>query len=313
MFKIITKPTKEGEIQNYVQYRNESEQGCEMIMFDTVADMTEACKVNVGNGTWKIGNSAGDDKWTFGSDYPTLKETNGALDTGTVKQAYIDAVDKTKYDLLQKHPELLELERSAHMKKRKRKFSESGDELDIDRYMGGEVDMWQSNPRREVKQSIKVMLNIAASSGKNFETFRKNMVLFVAMLDVLNTAGISTEVWVGALGVDTVTNTKESWVCAMAKGSQEPLDISRLLSFGLSGFFRYHTFRIWENVLGGGGVTNWSYGSVMAGACRQDAKDFLNFDMVINGTNFEENAYIILKDLKEIVSPELAMIEDEDF
>lgn len=279
----------------------------QLVYFDSIADMVYACTENRKNKSWKDkghhGNSDfgdSDKHWTFGDDFPDLESTREALTTGIVPQSLIDQAFGYKLSIMDKYPELFEIEKSAYKIRRKRQFSEIDGELNIDRFMSGDIEMWEKMTKRPTKQSLKIMINTALHCGHDANKFLKGMIMVTAFLDILDKAGITSELWYTPI-IDGCTNeTHLSAIAVKVKSADELLDLPRILSTGCSGFFRYYCFRIMTNVLKG----KPDYG---LGRPSQDAsqltlvRDLAGFDVSINMADSEETTFkIITNELKDL-------------
>lgn len=311
-----------GELVNYRTYFVEERRGAylaakhQMIWFDSVSDMVECCKTNWENKTWDDRGYRGNNphsgrdfmhsnhasmKWRFGTDFPDVETSERALLSGTGAPGGFEKVEQMKLDLFTKHPELYELERLAYKVKRKRTFSEDGGDLNIDRYMSGDIAMWENMSRRPQKTAIKIMINGTVSGDVSPETFLRGMIQLVAFLDILNAAGISSEVWYVPVGDKTNKITQRVALFAKIKGANEPLDIQKMLSIGLPALFRYYTFRIWCNIPAGEPISG--FGRVLDNPAEVNwIKERYDFDVVLSANESEHSAYtILINKVKELI------------
>jgi hypothetical protein len=267
----------------------------QMIHFDNVSDMIECCTNNSSNGTWddkghEIGHRP---DWTFGDDFPDVDSTHTALMGGIIPQKIIDKIDSFKADLYKDHPELFELEASANRLRRRRVFSEEGDELNIDRYMGGDPYMWQRMTRRPEKQSIKIMINACMNAGFASGRFQSSMTTLTALIDILDRAGINSEIWYAPISEYTASGVELAGVFCRIKGPEEPLDICKMLSCGAPGLFRYYTFKTWVNLLRG--TPHHGLGRMVESSDKLElVKNINGFDLMINANNSPEDTFKII-------------------
>jgi len=255
---------KKNEMNNYDSFvRKSPERGLNdvIVVFDSADSLVKHFMHNVkeagGNGTWVNDSSgiysSGDindvDTWTFGKDYPTFSKTIKALESGEVKDRYIKMFEEVKFEMYQKYPELYKLSETAVTKKRRRKFSEDGDELDIDRMMCGDPSMWMSLPKQVVAgKATTFFIDIGISAGVKTEILVESVIRSIALVDIVDKAGIATEIVVGAVTNKPTIGTRFVTPCCKAKHANEPLDLSRLLSFCLPGFFRSLIFNAYINL-----------------------------------------------------------------
>lgn len=268
----------------------------QMIYFNDVSDMVDCCTENAH--VWDDRGhdvSSSDAHWTFGREFPSLAKTYEALMSGMIPPHIIAKIDSVKVSLYEKHPELFDLERSASKLKRKRKFTESGDELDIDRYMSGEVEMWQKMTRRPNKQCMKIMVNSCLHCGHDSNKFLEGMIMLTAFLDILDKAGIASEVWYAPVSQNTSSGVDMAAVFSRIKGPEEVLDICKMLSCGAPGLFRYYTFKVWCNMLLG--TPRMGLGRMVErGEELTLIKELNGFDIMINANDTELESFNIISD-----------------
>src|ERR1700690_3386006 len=114
-----------------------------VILFDSAEDLITCFKKNMtqygGSGIWTDAEHVQTDEsvkdpWRFGDDFPTLKDTNKALNEGAAALKYMALVDQKKDELFSEVPKLRELSEIGTTKRRRRIFSDYGEEIDMDRY-----------------------------------------------------------------------------------------------------------------------------------------------------------------------------------
>jgi hypothetical protein len=273
----------------------------QMIYFNDVSDMVDCCTRN--HHEWNDRGhtvDASDRNWTFGKEFPDLDTTYKALMQGNIPVSLIAQIDKVKVSLYEKHPELFELERSASKLKRRRVFAEAGDELDIDKYMSGEVEMWQKMTRRPTKQCMRIMVNSCLHCGHDSAKFVQGMIMLTAFLDILDKSGIASEVWYAPVSRDTSSGVSLAGVFSRIKGPEEVLDVCKMLSCGAPGLFRYYTFKVWTNMLHG--TPHYGLGRMVESKDELTlVKELNKFDVMINANDTPEETFnIISSTLKEL-------------
>lgn len=302
---IPSKPIKPNELVNYniEYYETKSGNIHQMIKFDNVSDMVDCCTENAEKGCWdnKGYSFSGEDKrWIFGTDFPDLPSTYKALMEGQIPINMIKNIDKVTVSLYEKHPELFDIEANATKIKRKRVFLEYGDELNIDKYLSGDVEMWQSMTRRPVKQSLKIMINACLHCGHNSKEFQEGMIMVTAFLDILDKAGISNEVWYAPVSFNSSYEVEIAGVFCRIKSAEERLDVCKMLSCGAPGLFRHYTFRVWTNLLKG--RPSSGLGQMVTDSKQLTlVKELNEFDVMINAKDTAEETFnIITNTLKEL-------------
>lgn len=244
-----------GELVNYsteLIFEEGERKPHQTIMFDSITDLVE-CVDN--NTLW---NNKGLDldvtenvHWRFGDEYKTYKKTKEALMYGTATENMLSQYDKAKDKLLQQYPELNDLQNLAFKSRKKRKFSEEGAELDIDRFMCGDPEHWIKSEQVRDKKTIKILFNGAMTGDFNANQFTTNIIICTCFIDILKTLGISVEFWNGFISNDVSLKTQTSVILAKTKSAEDNIDICRLLSTGLPGLFRWYSFKLKSNILMG--------------------------------------------------------------
>lgn len=299
------KPLKDGELVNYnMEYykRRGIDKVDQIIRFDNVSELVDCCTHNLEQKHWDNKGYRFDNNssWTFGKDFPDLKSTHRALMDGIIPIPLIEQVDKIKLSLYEKHPELFDIEASATKLKRRRLFSEYGDELDIDKYLNGDVEMWQRMTRRPVKQCIKIMINSCLHCGHESKEFQEGIIMVTSFLDILDKAGIASEVYYAPVSKNSSQEVCLDAVLCRIKSAEEPLDICKMLSCGAAGLFRYYCFRIWTNLLKG--KPGWGLGSMVTDKSELEImKKLGGFDVMINANDSAQTTFnIITSYIKEL-------------
>lgn len=220
------------------------------VKYDNLNDLIDDCEVNAASREWTNHLWAHNSNvFKFGLDYPTDKLSLDAMRKGIICQKYLDQVETETSKLLAANPELYEIYRSASQYRRRRRFVEAGDELDIDRYMGGEVECWQTSPREVKKNSIKIFIAGGLHCGEDAQKFVNNMIQFSVMSDIFQRMGVGVEIHVGKASQMRGRVRKQFIVeSTLIKEAYNPLDIARLMSSGLPAMFRYLSFYLKENI-----------------------------------------------------------------
>lgn len=291
-----------------VQYRGEGKSRKSLITFyDQMINMVDDVETNGcegGNRTWLSTMFETYGSWTFGTDYPNLQECKKAVKYGVTKDNIINTIDKKKFDLMQKYPELAELERHAATKKRRKVFREFGEELSIDRVMTGDPECWQQSNKIDIKKSVRLMINIGMNYGVEADKFMANMIAFAAICDIFQTAGISVEIIVGAFSKHDHSSPIFNFhsIIIKLKDAGQPLDFSTLLSCGIPGFFRYYCFYLISNVVpemhdAGLGSAVHQYSEEV-----RWVKETMDIDIIVNPNDFDNNQSIIFNQVQKILN-----------
>lgn len=238
--------------KKYTEHKNNFQDS--VIQFYSGADLVECFNKNLkfvgGSGQWGEGDLVTDGskkEWTFGSDLPDHYTTSLCVEEGRFPQKYMDMYESVKQDLFTRFPNLHHLTEMAISKKRRRRFTEDGSELDIDRYLCCDPAMWGQVIKTDVRvKSASLYMEIGVSCGTDTETITKNVIFITVMADILELAGVTTDIYFGATGTPW-SSSYFNQVLVKAKSAGEPLDLSRILSFAAPGFYRQFVFAAWGN------------------------------------------------------------------
>lgn len=192
----------------------------------------------------------GRDEFRFG-DYKDLNKTKKALMSGIVPDKVLSMYEKVKEAIEGEFPELLELQMLAVKSRRKRKFSEEGDELDIDRYMSGDIECWQSMESIKDKKTIRLFYNMSLSARNEALKFIENICLCIVFMELIKTLGIVVEFYCGSIAKEVSSSSNKTVVLSMVKPADEEIDCQQLLALGAPGLYRYFNFNLWKNLLPG--------------------------------------------------------------
>jgi hypothetical protein len=242
----------EYRFKKYTEHKNQH--GDAVIKFNSGEDLVECFNKNLkfvgGSGQWNTNDIEADGKrneWTFGNDLPDHYSTSLCVEEGRFPQKYMALYEKTKDELFTKFPKLHQLTETAITKRRRRKFTEDGAELDIDRYMTGDTEIWGTVMKTDVRsKSASLYIEIGVSCGTETETITKNVIFMAVLADILELAGITTDIYFGATGSLCYQNMFHQ-ILVKAKSAGEPLDLARILSFAAPGFYRQFVFAAWAN------------------------------------------------------------------
>jgi hypothetical protein len=239
--------------KKYTEHKNQFQDA--VIMFNSGADLVECFNKNLrfvgGTGEW---SSSGDlitdgkrAEWTFGRDLPDHNSTSLCVEEGRFPDKYMNLYERTKDELYTRFPDLHKFTEIAITKRRRRRFTEDGAELDIDRYMVGDTDIWQTVVKSDVRtKSASLYIEIGVSCGTDTETITKNVINIAVLADILELAGVTTDIYFGATGTPWNSGSFHQ-ILVKAKSAGEPMDLARILSFAAPGFYRQFVFGAWAN------------------------------------------------------------------
>jgi hypothetical protein len=146
--------------------------------------------------------------------------------------------------------------------KRRRKFSDSGSELDIDRVLSGDPEHWQSMTKGKKENVVRLAVNFSVTSGHTEKQLNQLGALTTVAVDMLQRCGLSVEV-LALCVAENVTRTfehekkpvkvtrYEQGFTFKLKSASEKLDVSRVACIGIPGLYRSYGFTNWINFLDG--------------------------------------------------------------
>ncbi len=272
----------------------------QFLFFESVAHLIRYVNKNTELGIFEKPQFQSNESWVYGNLFKGKEVTMSCLNTGSVPDLLLNKVDEERESLIKKHPELLDLEMLAVKKKRKKKFTEDGGELNIDKYMSGEPEYWQAISAKPNKKSVKIAVACDIPSAADADLTARTMTVAAALVDILSRANISTEVHFCSLGLKSTSGIRYSGFFAKIKESDRPIDIQRFLSAGAPGLFRHYCFSLNENTLYG--VPDDSYGYPTKRDQADEIGQTLGFDIIMhtNG-NFDQNLSLVVNKIKEIL------------
>lgn len=146
--------------------------------------------------------------------------------------------------------EMLEELRSCKLpepkdRRRKRRWSEDRGEIDVDRAIAGELEVYRDIHREWVSGSTSVALlcNLDANAGDTPERVLWRGAAAIACADLLESHGYSCEIWMWCLGYSVYAhpNSNQFHTCCM-KQMGDPLDVDSIIKGLSSWFLRYGLF-----------------------------------------------------------------------
>lgn len=264
------------------------------LTFDSIGHLVDCVDSNTKSGLFEP-EEVRKSSWTFGAIFKDMEKSRRHLIEGSVPEGLLDRVEELKQELFAAHPELLEFEKRARKMKRKKSFSEDGGELNIDRFMSGEPEYWQRSIKQPKKNVVKLFINYAVGAATDTEVFTKNVIAAVVIVDILRSANVSSEVWIGALGRRQKHRLHLTGVFCKLKSANDPVDFSRLLSCSAPALFRYWTFSAWLNLLAGSHMTD-GYGNVLDNHEAKEIRDYFEFDAMLHLQATEQSTFQIITD-----------------
>ena len=146
------------------------------------------------------------------------------------------------------------------------RFSESGDDVDVDRFLEGEPDHMIEYPLKEFSggkggRVVKLLINITAGCSASNEACAWRGAIALKLADVLEQSGYRVELAVGEVGIRG--SRKSIFVRSIIKRAEEHVDIDRLaFAFCHVAAQRFLFFRMYEHL----DPADWDVGISMYGS-----------------------------------------------
>tara|TARA_B100001939_G_scaffold54326_1_gene43507 strand:- start:40 stop:900 length:861 start_codon:yes stop_codon:yes gene_type:complete len=187
--------------------------------------------------------------FTYGSSFPTKGEHYNALKHGKASKAMVDGYTKMRSQI-ENELNINQYYQQGLSCMRTRRFRDEGDEVDINRYLGGADNYWITHKRDRQAKNIRIALNFGLNSNNTETKFAELVAVLATLADILTRLGFATEI-LGCNFRRYQGDKKLSYTCSSIKfkGSSEKLDIQRILSMGLQGLLRDWEFGIGKQAL----------------------------------------------------------------
>lgn len=212
--------------------------------FDSLKHMQAEIQKN----NWQFSKTderEGDD-WTYGHTFKTHDVHIKALNHGRTTPTLVTHYKKIR-SMIEKKIKVTRFFNEGVSCKRRRRFMDEGDEIDIDRLLCNSDNPWIVTTRDKKSKNIRIGINYALSHGNNEASFAKLCAAGAYLSDVLTKLGYSVEI-IGLVSLLYSGKKDYDKVCISSKfkGSGQKLDVQRVLSIGLTGLFRNQIFGILE-------------------------------------------------------------------
>ena len=199
------------------------------------------------------------DSWASTISYKKLRHN---LEYGLISDYYNSMYQKAKKELVADNPQCFHGVGINHAK-RKRRISDVGDEIDIDRVLSGVPEHWSMMHRGAKRQKVRLGVSIGANAGvKTIEYVSiPATALATVVAQELEKRGHATEIYYiqPSVGVHLFKNNEDianflpggSVRKVKVKSAEERFDENRIMSLAHSGLFRILMFmaKAYQNVL----------------------------------------------------------------
>ena len=186
------------------------------------------------------------ESWTYGKNVVGRENLQRALTIGQTSDKVIRLYQKmrSKMDVDARISKFVGKGLSC---KRKRVIRDDGDDLSMARLMGGQDQYWSTTERKSQRANIRLGMNMAISHSHKENDFARLGATLALISDVLTKMGYAVEVIAyNFVKYNGENNWKHFGMSIPIKMPNEPLDIHRLMSAGLSGLFRDYCFGLMD-------------------------------------------------------------------
>lgn len=177
----------------------------------------------------------------FNTGGSKVKDLRKRIDSGLATHDQMEKFKKAKNEI-KAHKDYQDVKRTAK-KRRKRKYAESGEELDIDRLLAGNPEHWAYHSRNNVK-TIRIGVDIAKSGGANAREFVDLAAKVAAAVDIIEMTGVKVEMYCSMFFNNSIRKGKVRHfgsVCPL-KRSDQKFDPGNLMAIANSGLLRFYGF-----------------------------------------------------------------------
>ena len=177
--------------------------------------------------------------------------------------------------------------------KRKRRHSDTGDELSMTRLMTGDAEHWSAPQRGAQNRVVTLGIEVAMSCGNKQDDWVNLIAHATLIADMLTTRGFGTRIVAMATSTGCHQKYSESSVAWELKNETEPLDIRRVQAMANLGVFRDYVFSVWHNSFDS---TTMS-GLGVARQTSTDMREFVGVDYVIGNRWGEDKLQSLVIDI----------------
>lgn len=214
--------------------------GGKLWLFDEPGDLADAPSFREERGS-------SNERWTDGKNVVGLTANRNCLKAGRVPAALYDAFLEARKAV---EPKVEEAGRIGNTTKRRRRYSDEGDEVNIDRYMTGDPNFWERRKRGKKKRVIRIGISYSDHWGARERDYVSRAAAAAATVDALTALGYGTEVWgysTGRVCDGRMDQGQEYTTAVRLKASDQPLDVPKVLTTGLTAMSRRFTFGVYEH------------------------------------------------------------------
>lgn len=228
----------------------------QLIKFNSLGHLVESVNLGIRSGDWCIKSSKDNapgkdsvDHFTYGTEYETETKTELALNEGKASKNVMKQIKELANRL---KPIIGKKSNNGFSIKRKRRFGEEGNDLDIDRLLSGDSFHWTRMSRNNTPPSVKLFMSSSANEGTKEEVFNTGAAILIQTCLHLEKMGFSVEI-IGIISCSSGNDKLNSFnITYPLKKASEKLDIMRVSTIGLQGILRKYGLDCIENLMSGG-------------------------------------------------------------
>jgi hypothetical protein len=214
------------------------------------------------------------------------------MELGLASESTLLMVEQLRTALLNKDS-IRELEHFAKTTRKKKVFSETGNELDIDRVMCGDPQHWQKTTPGKQTKIVKIGVNLVMSRGFGSATMNQIASFGVVACELLMQAGLNVEMSALYLSGGITREIVFGGEVVICKHADEILDINKLCVTGIPGILRFFDFATIDCILDGS--ADYGFGRSMS--LPDELKEHLNLDLIIDSKTTQQEIEINLYEL----------------
>tara|TARA_R100001510_G_C7638870_1_gene196664 strand:+ start:472 stop:1371 length:900 start_codon:yes stop_codon:yes gene_type:complete len=186
------------------------------------------------------------EKWVYGKEVVGRENLHRALTLGQTSDKVIRLYQKMRSEL-NMDARISKFVGKGLSCKRKRIIRDDGDDLSMSRLMGGQDQYWSTTERKSQRSNIRIGMNVGIAHTHTEKDFARLGATLALISDVLTKMGYAVEVIAYSFcKYSGDSNWKHFGLSIPIKKPNEPLDIHRLMSAGLSGLLRDYIFGLNE-------------------------------------------------------------------
>ena len=186
------------------------------------------------------------ESWTYGTNVVGRENLKRALTIGQTSDKVMQLYQKMRSEI-EMDSRISKFTGKGLSCKRKRVIRDDGDDLSMSRLMGGQDQYWATTMRNSQRANVRIGMNMAISWQHKEKDFARLGATLALISDVLTKMGYAVEVIAyNFVKYNGENNWKHFGMSIPIKMPNEPLDIHRLMSAGLSGLFRDYCFGLMD-------------------------------------------------------------------